>query len=74
MSSASSSCEVQEMAVRESWQKFMSFVIQTKRVMQVTRRPTPEEFKAIMKVTGLGIAAIGAIGFLLQIGKQILFP
>ena len=57
----------------EWWQKFTSFMIQTKRVMQVTRKPTSEEFKAIMKITALGITAIGVVGFLLQIIKQLLF-
>lgn len=55
------------------WTKFMSFMVQTQRVLRVTRKPTGEEFQMVAKVTGLGIAAIGAIGFFLQIGKQILF-
>ncbi len=60
------------MAVREWWGKFVSFMIQTQRVMKVTRKPTREEFRTIVKITGLGIAAIGALGFLLQIIKQLI--
>ncbi|RME30875.1 protein translocase SEC61 complex subunit gamma [Candidatus Woesearchaeota archaeon] len=56
------------------WTKFVSFMIQVQRVLLVTRKPTAVEFKMVAKITGLGIAVIGAIGFLLQIGKQILFP
>ncbi len=54
------------------WTRLKSFLLQTKRVMQVTRKPTPQEFRMIAKVTGLGIAAIGALGFLLQIAKELL--
>ncbi len=56
----------------EYWRRLKSFLIQTKRVLQVTRKPTAEEFKMISKITGLGIAVIGAIGFILQIGKALL--
>ena len=56
------------------WTRLKSFTIQTKRVLQVTRKPTPYEFKTIAKVTGLGIAAIGLLGFVLQIVKTILVP
>lgn len=55
------------------WVRLKSFLIQTKRVLQVTRKPTSYEFKTIAKVTGLGIAVIGLIGFVLQILKAILF-
>ncbi len=57
----------------EWWTKLSSFMLQTKRVMQVTRKPTAFEYKTIAKITGLGIAVIGALGFVLQIGKQLLF-
>jgi len=60
------------MGLAEQWRKLKSFTIQTKRVLQVTRKPTKEEFKMIAKITGLGIAVIGAIGFVLQIGKALL--
>lgn len=45
--------------------KIKSFFIQSKRVWHVLRKPTGEEFKAIAKVSALGLLVIGAIGFLL---------
>jgi len=36
------------------------------RVLRVTKKPTSDEFKTIVKVSGLGMLAIGLIGFLLQ--------
>lgn len=55
------------MMFKNAWNRFVSFLIQTQRVMKVTRKPTSYEFKTIAKITGLGVAVIGAIGFLLQI-------
>ena len=43
------------------------------RVLRVTKKPTKEEFKTIVKVSGLGILIIGLIGFLIQMIKQLLF-
>lgn len=57
----------------EWWMQLKSFTIKTKRVFNVTRKPTNDEFKIISKITGLGIAVIGAIGFILQVLKQMLF-
>lgn len=34
-----------------------------KRVFNITKKPTYEELKTIIKVTGLGILAVGLIGF-----------
>lgn len=42
------------------------------RVLKVTRKPDKYEFKTIVKVSGLGMIAIGAVGFLFQIVKQML--
>ncbi len=36
-----------------------------RRVLRITKKPTSKEFKMIVKVTGLGIVAIGAIGFVI---------
>lgn len=43
--------------------RLKSFAVQCKRVWHVLRKPTGEEFKAIAKVSALGILALGAIGF-----------
>ncbi len=44
------------------------------RVLRVTKKPTADEFKTIMKVSGLGILALGLIGFLLQMIRYFLLP
>lgn len=38
-----------------------------KRVLQITKKPDAETFKVIMKVTSMGIAIIGGIGFIVSI-------
>jgi protein transport protein SEC61 subunit gamma and related proteins len=43
------------------------------RVLRVTKKPTGEEFRTVMKVSGLGILAIGFIGFVLQMIRYFLF-
>ena len=48
-------------------QKFKNYITECRRVLRVTKKPTNEEFKAIVKVSGLGILVIGAIGFLVQL-------
>jgi protein transport protein SEC61 subunit gamma-like protein len=47
--------------------KAKEFWIECKRVMRITKRPNKEEFLTIVKVSGLGILAIGFIGFLLHV-------
>ena len=42
------------------------------RVLRVTKKPSKEEFISIMKVSGLGILAIGLIGFILQMLRYFL--
>ena len=42
------------------------------RVLKITKKPNAEEFKTIVKVSGLGIIIIGFIGFVIQIIKQLL--
>jgi protein transport protein SEC61 subunit gamma-like protein len=34
-------------------------------VLKVTKKPNQEEFKMIVKITGLGIIVIGLIGFII---------
>lgn len=49
------------------------FMGECKRVLRVTKKPDAFEFKTIVKVSGLGILVIGFIGFLLTLGKELLF-
>lgn len=53
--------------------KLKRFIIECRRVLRVTRKPDSIEFKTIVKVSGLGMAIIGLIGFLIQIIKQMFF-
>lgn len=46
---------------------FTSFLIECKRVLAVTKKPTGEEFKTVVKVSGAGLLLIGLIGFLVMI-------
>ncbi len=48
------------------------FIKETVRVLRVTKKPTTEEYKNIVKVTSIGAAIIGALGFILFLGKQLL--
>ena len=47
--------------------RFKSFLIECKRVWQVTKKPSKDELTMIVKITGLGILVIGAIGFMINI-------
>lgn len=51
--------------------KLKSFLVECRRVLRVTKKPTGEEFKTIVKVSGLGMAIVGFIGFIIQIFKQV---
>ncbi|RLE41451.1 protein translocase SEC61 complex subunit gamma [Candidatus Woesearchaeota archaeon] len=52
--------------------KLKRFWHECRRVLKVTRKPTKEEFKLIVKVSGVGILIIGAIGFIIQMIKQLI--
>ena len=59
---------------KETWiTKLKRFIIECKRVLRVTRKPDAFEFKTIVKVSGLGMAVIGLLGFVIQMIKQIFF-
>ncbi|MBI4149807.1 protein translocase SEC61 complex subunit gamma [Candidatus Woesearchaeota archaeon] len=47
------------------------FFAECVRVVKVTKKPTMLEFKTIVKVSALGIALIGLLGFLTQLIKEI---
>jgi len=42
------------------------------RVLKITKKPSGLEFKAIIKVSAIGIALIGVIGFIIQIIYQLI--
>ena len=43
------------------------FFIKCKRVWQVMRRPTKQEYQMVAKISAIGIAALGVIGFLVSL-------
>ncbi|MBU0460026.1 MAG: protein translocase SEC61 complex subunit gamma [Nanoarchaeota archaeon] len=46
---------------------------ETVRVLRVTKKPNRNEYKAVVKVTSLGMAIIGLLGFAIFIVVQLLF-
>ncbi len=52
--------------------KIKSFYNECVRVFKITKKPTNEEFKAIVKVSGLGILLIGFIGFIIHVIDQLI--
>ncbi|MEK6928649.1 MAG: protein translocase SEC61 complex subunit gamma [Nanoarchaeota archaeon] len=47
--------------------KIKSFFLQSKRVWFLLKKPSQEEFKSIAKVSALGIAVIGLLGFIISV-------
>jgi len=50
----------------ELWIKFKSFLKECRRTLLLTKRPSKEEFKIIVKVTAAGMLLIGLIGFVIN--------
>ena len=61
--------EVQQTA-SSKWRRYLK---ETARVLRITKKPGSEEFWNLVKVTGIGIAIIGVLGFLIFLVKQFLF-
>jgi len=55
-----------------AWWTVTRFVRECIRVLKITKKPTQEEYKTILKVSGLGTLIIGAIGFLVYIVREII--
>jgi|SRR3989344_1431190 len=54
-------------------QELKEFYIECIRVLKVTKKPTMFEFKTIVKVSALGMAIIGMLGFLIFMLNRMLF-
>ncbi len=48
-------------------QSFNSLIQKCVRVWKVMRKPTKEEFRAVVKVSAVGTLIIGALGFLIAV-------
>ena len=53
--------------------KIKPFVSECTRVLRVTKKPDSFEFKTIVKVSALGIAVLGLVGFFLFVMKEYFF-
>lgn len=53
-------------------QKARRFITQCLRVLRVTKKPDRKEYMMLVKVTSLGIAIIGMIGFLLFMAERFI--
>ncbi len=56
-----------EQEKRSFGSKAKSFFLQNKRVLKITKKPSRDEYKITLKVSGLGILLIGFIGFLIYL-------
>ena len=61
-----------KMTISQKLTGFKAFLAECRRVLKVTKKPNKDEFKTIVKVSGLGILAIGLIGFVLQMIRNYL--
>jgi protein transport protein SEC61 subunit gamma-like protein len=52
-------------------EKLKSFLVQSKRVWLVLRKPSMDEFQLIAKVSAIGILLIGLVGFIIADGIKI---
>ncbi len=53
--------------------KLKRFWIECKRVLRVTKKPDGPEFKLIVKISALGMAVMGVVGFLIHFIKELIF-
>lgn len=53
--------------------RIRDYLLECSRVLKVTKKPSMAEFKTIVQVSGLGIAIIGILGFLLYLIKTLFF-
>lgn len=49
-----------------------NFIKQSERVLNVTHKPGPFEFRQIAYITALGMTIIGGIGFVISMGFHVL--
>lgn len=51
--------------------RLKEFSHECRRVLKVTKKPNKEEFKTIVKASGIGMMIIGAIGFVIHMFKAV---
>jgi len=53
--------------IRRGKQSLVRTYIECRRVLRITKKPDKETFIGIVKVSGIGMAIVGIIGFLIHI-------
>lgn len=52
--------------------RLKSFLVQSKRVWQVLKKPSTSEFKTVSKVSAIGLIILGAAGFIISDGIKLI--
>jgi len=55
----------------EKMSQLKAFVAKSKRVWLVLKKPTKKEYGMIAKISAIGIAVIGALGFIISLIMEI---
>lgn len=58
--------------LKEMWTNLLRFLRECQRVLKVTQKPNKEEFITTAKVSAIGLAVIGLIGFALSMIQQLI--
>jgi protein transport protein SEC61 subunit gamma-like protein len=56
---------------KELWGKLKAFSLKCKRVWNTLKKPTKQEFEMVAKVSAIGIAILGLIGFIISLVMKI---
>ncbi len=54
-------------------ERLKAFIMECKRVLRVTKKPDKQEFTTIVKISAIGMAIIGVVGFLVHFVRELLF-
>jgi protein transport protein SEC61 subunit gamma-like protein len=54
-------------------ERLKAFIVECKRVLRVTKKPDKQEYLTIVKISSIGMAIIGVVGFLVHFAKELLF-
>ncbi|MFH1636810.1 MAG: protein translocase SEC61 complex subunit gamma [Candidatus Woesearchaeota archaeon] len=58
--------------IKGYWIKLRSFIRECGRVLRVTKKPSMQEFKIVVKVSAIGMLIIGSVGFIISITGRLL--
>ncbi len=53
--------------------RLKAFMLECQRVLRVTKKPDKQEYLTIVKISAIGMAIIGVVGFAVHFLKEILF-